>query len=128
MYTVVSTSLVQTQVIYFLSMGKATTWCAVDSFPAFSLQGCTKSAIDVSAMHGHLAVVQWLSENRPEGCSTNAMDWAAKEGKLVRESVCTRMSSRKYDYVLHHSLQQARRSNVDTVTRTPARMTRGSLD
>lgn len=35
-------------------------------------------------MHGHLAVVQWLSENRPEGCSTNAMDWAAKEGKLVR--------------------------------------------
>lgn len=54
---------------------------------AFHLQGCTKSAIDVSAMHGHLAVVQWLSEFRPEGCSTNAMDWAAKEGRLVRACV-----------------------------------------
>lgn len=40
--------------------------------------------MDVSAMHGHLEVVKWLHENRPEGCSTNAMDWAAKEGKLVR--------------------------------------------
>lgn len=47
-------------------------------------QGCTKSAMDVSAMHGHLEVVKWLHENRSEGCSTNAMDWAAKEGKLVR--------------------------------------------
>ncbi len=43
--------------------------------------------MDVSAMHGHLGMLKWLTENRTEGCSTNAMDWAAKEGKLVRTYV-----------------------------------------
>ncbi|CAM9826875.1 unnamed protein product [Laminaria digitata] len=54
-------------------------------------EGCTTSAMDVSAMHGHLEVVQWLAANRPEGCTTKAMDWAAMEGKLVR-TVCTRFT------------------------------------
>lgn len=40
-------------------------------------------------MHGHLGVLKWLAKNRTEGCSTNAMDWAAKEGKLVRTDVRT---------------------------------------
>lgn len=46
--------------------------------------------MDVSAMHGHLEVVQWLAENRPEGCTTKAMDWAAMEGKLVRNALASR--------------------------------------
>lgn len=40
--------------------------------------------MDVSSMNGHLEVVKWLHANRTEGCTTNAMDWAAKEGRLVR--------------------------------------------
>lgn len=39
--------------------------------------------MDVSAMYGHLDVLRWLHENRLEGCTTNAMDWAAREGLLV---------------------------------------------
>lgn len=46
--------------------------------------------MDVSAMHGHLEVVQWLAANRPEGCTTKAMDWAAMEGKLVRNPRASR--------------------------------------
>ena len=32
--------------------------------------------------YGHLEVVKWLHENRTEGCSKCAMDWAAKNGHL----------------------------------------------
>jgi hypothetical protein len=33
--------------------------------------------MDSAAGHGHLEVVQWLHENRKEGCTTKAMDCAA---------------------------------------------------
>lgn len=52
-----------------------------------SAQGCTTTAMDVSAMHGHLDVVKWLHANRSEGCTTDAMDWAAKEGRMVGAQV-----------------------------------------
>ena len=35
-----------------------------------------------AAKYGHLDVVKWLHENRTEGCSVAAMDWAAKNGHL----------------------------------------------
>ncbi len=31
---------------------------------------------------GHLEVVKWLHENRPECCTVRAMDWAAEHGHL----------------------------------------------
>jgi hypothetical protein len=40
------------------------------------------SAMDYAASKGHLRVVQWLHENRQEGCTNDAMDWAATEGDL----------------------------------------------
>lgn len=39
--------------------------------------GCTTSAMDKAAKYGHLDVLKWLHENRKEGCSTDAMDYAA---------------------------------------------------
>jgi hypothetical protein len=45
-------------------------------------EGCTTKAMDDAAENGHLEVVKWLHANRTEGCTTNAMDWAAMEGHL----------------------------------------------
>jgi hypothetical protein len=33
-----------------------------------------------AAENGHLEVVQWLHENRSEGCTEDAMDFAARNG------------------------------------------------
>jgi ankyrin repeat protein len=38
--------------------------------------------MDWAARAGHLEVVKFLSENREEGCTTDAMDWAARAGHL----------------------------------------------
>jgi hypothetical protein len=40
-------------------------------------EGCTTKAMDNAAKSGHLEVVKWLHENRSEGCTTDAMDSAA---------------------------------------------------
>ncbi|KAL2913037.1 hypothetical protein HK105_207492 [Polyrhizophydium stewartii] len=45
-------------------------------------EGCTAEAMDWAAMLGHLHIIQWLSANRTEGCTTNAMDWAAEWNHL----------------------------------------------
>ena len=45
-------------------------------------EGCTHWAMDWAASKGHLHVVQWLHKNRQEGCTTNAMDLAAENGHL----------------------------------------------
>jgi hypothetical protein len=42
----------------------------------------TPYAMDVAALNGHLEVVQWLHENRKEGCTKIAMDGAAMCGHL----------------------------------------------
>mmetsp|Transcript_34557 Transcript_34557/g.45682 ORF Transcript_34557/g.45682 Transcript_34557/m.45682 type:complete len:175 (-) Transcript_34557:152-676(-) len=42
----------------------------------------TYKAMDKAAKQGHLQVVEWLHNNRTEGCSTGAMDWAASNGHL----------------------------------------------
>ena len=42
----------------------------------------TTDAMDWAALNGHLPMVQWLHQNRTEGCTTDAMDWAAMEGHL----------------------------------------------
>ena len=39
-------------------------------------------AMDWAAENGHMHVVQWLHENRKEGCTTDAMDYAARNGHL----------------------------------------------
>jgi hypothetical protein len=38
--------------------------------------------MDWAAENGHLQVVEWLHENRTEGCTTNAMDSATHNGHL----------------------------------------------
>jgi ankyrin repeat protein len=43
-------------------------------------EGCTIDAIDNAAKNGHLEVVQYLYKNRKEGCTTYAIDMAAKYG------------------------------------------------
>jgi hypothetical protein len=35
-----------------------------------------------ASRNGHLDVVKWLHENRTEGCTTYAMDWASRNGHL----------------------------------------------
>jgi hypothetical protein len=45
-------------------------------------EGCTTDAMDYAARNGHLTVVQWLHANRKEGCTTGAMDSAARNGHL----------------------------------------------
>ena len=41
-----------------------------------------KNIMNLVAWSGHLDVVMWLHENRTEGCSYKAMDWAAGKGHL----------------------------------------------
>jgi hypothetical protein len=43
---------------------------------------CTINTMDAAAANGHLEVVQFLHENRTEGCSTRAMNQAARNGHL----------------------------------------------
>lgn len=45
-------------------------------------EGCTTDALDSAAAHGHLEVVRFLHTERTEGCTTRAMDNAAKSGHL----------------------------------------------
>ncbi len=42
----------------------------------------TNHAMNWAAKNGHLNIVQWLHDNRREGCSVKAMNWAAKNGHL----------------------------------------------
>ena len=39
-------------------------------------EGCTQSAMNWAAMNGHLDVVKWLYKNQTKRCTTWAMDWA----------------------------------------------------
>jgi hypothetical protein len=39
-----------------------------------------------AAANGHLEVIEWLHENRSEGCTKRAMDWAAEYGHLEVEN------------------------------------------
>ncbi|EQC41764.1 hypothetical protein SDRG_00627 [Saprolegnia diclina VS20] len=43
---------------------------------------CTTAAMDDAATNGHLDVVVFLHTHRPEGCSTDAMDQAAANGHV----------------------------------------------
>ncbi|GMF25295.1 unnamed protein product [Phytophthora lilii] len=45
-------------------------------------EGCTTAAMDEAAANGHLDVVKWLHETRSEGCTSNAMDFATANGHL----------------------------------------------
>ena len=39
--------------------------------------------IDLAAQHGYLKAVKWLHQNHIEGCTTAAMDSAAKNGHYM---------------------------------------------
>lgn len=57
--------------------------CAYDDEAAPpSAFGCTTDAMDLAAKNGHLEVVKWLHENRTEGCSIDALERAAENGHL----------------------------------------------
>lgn len=43
---------------------------------------CTTRAMDGAAGGGHLEMLQWLAENRGEGCSSAAFGMAAAAGHL----------------------------------------------
>jgi hypothetical protein len=45
-------------------------------------EGCTTQALEWAASNGHLDVVKFLHENRSEGCGVAAMDQAASGGHL----------------------------------------------
>ncbi|EEY54558.1 uncharacterized protein PITG_08222 [Phytophthora infestans T30-4] len=45
-------------------------------------EGCTVHAMDSAVRNRDWAMVQWLHTNRSEGCSRGAMDWAAAAGNL----------------------------------------------
>ncbi|KAL2914764.1 hypothetical protein HK105_205695 [Polyrhizophydium stewartii] len=46
-------------------------------------EGCTQEAMDEAAVGGHLDVVMFLDRHRREGCTTAAMDGAAANGHLA---------------------------------------------
>ena len=41
-----------------------------------------KWTITKAAISGHLEIIEWLHEDREEGCTTTAMNWAAGNGHL----------------------------------------------
>ncbi|KAL2919053.1 hypothetical protein HK105_201323 [Polyrhizophydium stewartii] len=45
-------------------------------------EGCTSDAMDGAAANGHLRMVRWLHSNRSEGFTTQAMDGAAANGHV----------------------------------------------
>ena len=45
-------------------------------------EGCTESAVNFAAQNGHLNVVQFLLKNRAEGGTNAALDLACAAGKL----------------------------------------------
>jgi Ankyrin repeats (3 copies) len=48
----------------------------------FCTEGCTRNAMDYAAELGHLEIVKFLHNNRTEGCTIDAMESAADEGHL----------------------------------------------
>lgn len=75
--------------LHFYTNNKDTVnWAAENGFIAvleylsYTCQEFTVTAMDLAAANGHLHVVQWLHENRSEGCTTAAMDGAAEAGHL----------------------------------------------
>ena len=45
-----------------------------------NVRGCTTEAMDLAAKNGHFKTMVWLHENRPEGCSIHAIEFAAENG------------------------------------------------
>jgi hypothetical protein len=45
-------------------------------------EGCTTDAMNMVVQNGHLHVVEWLHENRDEGCTTDAMNIVVQNGHL----------------------------------------------
>lgn len=43
--------------------------------------------MNAAALNGDLHMVQWLHENRREGCTVDAMDFAAETGHFERSEV-----------------------------------------
>lgn len=43
-------------------------------------EGCTQAAADWAASNGHIRVLRWLVRKRGVGFSPRAMDWATKNG------------------------------------------------
>ena len=43
------------------------------------MEGCTTNAMDWAAEYGHLEVFKWLYANRKEGCTKNGIIGAAKK-------------------------------------------------
>ena len=43
---------------------------------------CNKNAMDNAASKGYLHIIEWLHNNRNEGCSINALYNACKNGHL----------------------------------------------
>ena len=46
------------------------------------LEGSTK-AMNLAAKNGYLQVVKWLHRNRSEGCTSNAIDFAAEKDPSI---------------------------------------------
>ena len=46
------------------------------------VDGCTTDAMNYAAQYGHLEIVKVLHKNRSEGCTTDAMNYAASNGHL----------------------------------------------
>lgn len=52
---------------------------------------CSTAAMDNAAQSNRLDIVQWLHQNRSEGCTTAAMDVAAGHGYLESSSGFTKI-------------------------------------
>jgi hypothetical protein len=42
----------------------------------------SKYTMACAARNGHLEIIKWLHQNRTEGCTTDAIDFASKGGYL----------------------------------------------
>lgn len=45
-------------------------------------EGCTIEAMEFAAANGHLEILQWLHEHTSEGCTKLALNGAAANGHL----------------------------------------------
>ena len=54
----------------------------LQAFKYSVLQGYSQTTMDIASARGHLEVIQWLHDNREEGCTSRALSLAAGRGHL----------------------------------------------
>lgn len=60
-------------------------------------EGCTHYAMDYA--NGDLSIIKFLDENRSEGCTVDAMNWSSKYGHLQIVEFLETIKFKKLEYI-----------------------------